>query len=112
MTTFGDARLPGNSIAYKRTPIFATDTVPVALLKAHSTKAGCWALIHVLEGELLYVVDDPRRPASHAMLKCGEPPGLIEPTILHRVEPGVGARFQVEFYRILDQYDANEKTKT
>lgn len=94
-----DDRLPPDVAPYKRTPIFTADTVPVGLLRDHSTKEGCWALIHVLEGRLLYVVEDTRRAHSSTWLVPDEKPGLIEPTMLHRVEVTTSVRFQVEFYR-------------
>jgi tellurite resistance-related uncharacterized protein len=99
MRACSSAHLPSDVVAYKRTPVFTDYTVPAALLRDHSTKEGCWALIHVLEGTLLYVIEDSRRPRSATTLHAGEPPGLIEPTIMHRVEPSAAVRFQVEFYR-------------
>jgi tellurite resistance-related uncharacterized protein len=91
--------LPPDVRPYRRTSEFTEATVPSALLKAHTTKDGTWALIHVLEGRLAYRIDDPRRPASEAVLAPGAPPGVIEPTILHSVEPLGPVRFYVEFHR-------------
>jgi tellurite resistance-related uncharacterized protein len=68
-------------------------------LKAHTTKEGAWALIHVLEGRLAYRIKDPRRLASTVVLTPGEPPGVVEPTILHDIEPLGDVRFYVEFHR-------------
>ena len=84
---------------YRRTPVFTQDTIPAALLNAHNTKDGAWALINVLEGDLIYRVTDPRRPASQTILTPHTPPGVIEPTILHAVEPLGPVRFFVEFHR-------------
>ena len=95
----GDAALPEGLSAYRRTDVFTQDTVPAALLKAHNTKDGVWALIKVLEGELIYRVADPRRRASKTMLTPRTLPGVIEPTILHAVEPVGAVRFFVEFHR-------------
>ena len=91
--------LPDGVQSYRRTAVFTQDTVPAGLLKAHSTRDGVWALINVLEGELIYRVTDPRRPASQRALTPGTPPGVIEPTILHAVEPRGAFRFFVEFHR-------------
>jgi len=93
------ASLPLDAFPYRRTDLFNERTVPPGLLKAHSTKAGVWALIHVIDGSLLYRVDDPRRPASATVLTPVSPPGLVEPTIVHFVEPQERVRFYVEFYR-------------
>jgi tellurite resistance-related uncharacterized protein len=91
--------LPDGVQSYRRTAVFTQDTVPAGLLKAHSTRDGVWALINVLEGELIYRVTDPRRPASQRVLTPGTLPGVIEPTILHAVEPLGPVRFFVEFHR-------------
>jgi tellurite resistance-related uncharacterized protein len=91
--------LPPNVRPYRRTPEFTEATVPQALLKAHTTKDGAWALIHVLEGRLAYRIEDSRRPISETVLTTQTPPGVIEPTIRHAVEPLGSVRFYVEFHR-------------
>jgi tellurite resistance-related uncharacterized protein len=91
--------LPPDVRPYRRTPDFTERTVPQGLLKAHTTKEGAWALIHVLEGRLAYRIIDPRRPASEVVLAPELPPGVVEPTILHEVEPLGRVRFYVEFHR-------------
>lgn len=91
--------LPADVVPYSRTDVFTQATVPGGLLKAHTTKEGAWALIHVLEGRLAYRIEDPRRLASEAVLTPQTPPGVIEPTIVHRVEPLGPVRFYVEFHR-------------
>lgn len=91
--------LPDNARPYRRTDVFTEESVPPGLRKAHTTKEGAWALIHVLEGRLAYRIEDPRRLASKAILTPETPPGVIEPTILHRVEPLGQVRFYVEFHR-------------
>lgn len=91
--------MPSDLSPYARTPEFTETTVPAALLKAHSTKAGAWGLIHVLEGRLAYRIEDSRRPGSETLLTAGSTAGVIEPTILHAVEPLGPVRFYVEFHR-------------
>jgi len=91
--------LPANVRPYRRTPEFTEATVPQALLKAHTTKDGAWALIHVLEGRLAYRIEDSHRPVSETVLTAQTPPGVIEPTIRHAVEPLGPVRFYVEFHR-------------
>jgi tellurite resistance-related uncharacterized protein len=93
------AALPTAAQPYKRTAEFTEATVPAGLLRAHSTKAGTWGLIHVLEGRLAYRIRDPRRPAAEAVLSPDAAPGVVEPTILHEVEPLGPVRFFVEFHR-------------
>jgi tellurite resistance-related uncharacterized protein len=91
--------LPEGLEAYRRTPIFTEESVPGALRRAHSTKAGVWGLIHVLAGELLYHIVDARREAATYVLTPASAPGIVEPEILHEVEPSGRVRFQVEFLR-------------
>lgn len=91
--------LPPEVQAYRRTPEFTELTVPPALLRAHMTKDGTWGLIHVLAGRLRYRIDDPRRATSEIILTPETAPGVVEPTILHAVEPQGAVRFFVEFHR-------------
>jgi tellurite resistance-related uncharacterized protein len=95
-------QLPTSARPYRRTDVFTELIVPPALLRAHTTKAGTWALIHVLEGRLAYRIVDARRPASATILTPHAPPGVVEPTILHEVEPLGPVRFYVEFHRLAD----------
>jgi len=91
--------LPPDVAPYARTAEFTEATVPAGLLRSHTTKAGSWGLIHVLEGRLAYRITDPRRPASETILSPESEPGVVEPTILHEVEPLGKVRFYVEFLR-------------
>jgi len=97
----GDAStgLPSNARFYRRTDVFTETSVPKGLLKSHSTRDGVWGLIRVLEGRLAYRIRDPRRPAAETVLEPDHPPGLVEPTVLHEVEPVGPVRFYVEFHR-------------
>jgi hemoglobin len=90
------AALPAGVTAYSRTPDFTPENIPDKIRAAHSTKAGTWGLLHVLEGRLVYQLEPPRQ--GERRLAAGDTV-VIEPTVLHRVafiEPG---RFFVEFYR-------------
>jgi tellurite resistance-related uncharacterized protein len=77
---------------YRTTPVFDQDSLPAALRRDHSTKAGVWGIIRMLEGQLRLsdadgsIVLDPDRP------------GLVHPECKHRVEPLGPMRMQVEFY--------------
>jgi tellurite resistance-related uncharacterized protein len=102
-------RLPSGLIAYKRAPIFTERTVPAGLLKDHSTKEGTWGLIHVDEGELHYFITDSTRRRIVQILTPSERPGVVEPTIVHRVEPMEHVRFGVQFWRLDDGSGANER---
>jgi tellurite resistance-related uncharacterized protein len=87
--------LPEDVVAYRRSPEFDQDTLPAALRSRHSTKAGTWALIHVLEGRLIYRIHEP---SSETILEPGTP-GVVRPEQLHEVAPAsIPMRMYVEFY--------------
>lgn len=90
---------PPSAMPYKRTPSFTEATIPEGLLKDHATKAGTWGLIHVEQGMLRYVVTDTRRPHTERILAADSEPGVVEPTILHHVEPLGPVQFYVEFLK-------------
>lgn len=92
------AVLPVGVTHYKRTASFTERSVPAALLNNHSTKQGTWGLIRVEEGKLRYFVTDPRRPPSETIVTPATP-AVIEPTVVHRVEPLGAVLFHIEFYR-------------
>ena len=87
--------LPQDVAPYKRTPVFTERSVPMALLKSHSTKSGTWGLIVVLEGSLTYRIIEPS--IEEIRLEPGKP-GVVEPTIKHELELDAEVRFYVQFY--------------
>lgn len=86
---------PEDFVAYKKTPIFDQASVPKGLQKNHTTKAGVWAKIMVIDGSLRYIVDKPARDLT---LSKGQP-GIVMPEVPHRIEPIGVVHFYVEFYR-------------
>jgi tellurite resistance-related uncharacterized protein len=88
--------LPHDVLAYKRTPEFTEQSVPAGLLHSHSTKAGVWGKIVIVEGALTYRILEP---AVEELLLTPESPGVVEPTVKHEVAPHGGVKFYVEFYR-------------
>ena len=91
--------LPPGLEAYKQTATFTEVTVPAGLLSDHATKEGVWGLIEVASGKLRYLVTDPRQRNREQTLVAGGDAGIVEPTILHRVEPVGEVRFHVRFLR-------------
>ena len=79
---------------YRSTPVFDQDTLPAALRARHSTKAGVWGVIRVLEGELELTYLGPER----AILLSPERPGIVLPEQPHFVTPRGSVRMQVDFY--------------
>ena len=87
--------LPAGFVAYKQTAVFTEETVPAALRAEHTTKAGVWARIVVLEGRLRYRV---AALGVDVELAPGRD-GIVPPEVRHQVEPLGGVRFVVEFHR-------------
>lgn len=88
--------LPDEVRPYRRTPVFTETTVPAALLRAHTTKAGTWGRILVLEGRLRYRI---LSPAVEDILLTPERFGVVEPQVPHEVAPDGPVKFCVEFLR-------------
>lgn len=84
----------GSSLV-RSTPEFDRASVPAGLLQAHRVAAGVWGLLRVHAGEVAFVAE-----ATGESRRLG--PGdtqVIEPDVLHHVEPSADARFVVEFHR-------------
>jgi len=79
---------------YKITPVWDQDTLPEAIRNEHSTKAGTWGVLRVLEGEVRLVFRDP--PTT--VVVTPDAPGLIAPQAVHHVELDGPMRMQVEFH--------------
>ncbi|HWU95508.1 MAG TPA: DUF1971 domain-containing protein [Sphingomonas sp.] len=79
---------------YRSTPVFDEGSLPAALRGEHSTKAGVWGVIRVLEGKLLLTWSDP---PGERVLEPGAP-GLVLPQQPHHVTPLGPMRMQVDFY--------------
>jgi hemoglobin len=88
--------LPAGFEAYGRSPEFTPENLPARLQAAHSTKAGTWALLHVLEGKILYQLEAPYE--GEQLAAAGEKV-VIEAEVPHHVEFIERGRIFVEFYR-------------
>lgn len=88
--------LPTNVTAYQKTPTFNQDSVPAGLLKAHQTKVGTWGSIVIVSGALLYRILEPSQEEIELSPSYF---GVVEPEVLHEVEPLGAVEFYVEFYR-------------
>jgi hemoglobin len=93
------AQMPEGFEAYGRSPDFTPETLPARLQSAHTTKAGTWAMLHVIEGEVLYRLEPPHYGEQRA--KAGEAI-VIEAEVAHRVAFTAPGRIFVEFYRKKD----------
>jgi tellurite resistance-related uncharacterized protein len=79
---------------YKTTPVFDERALPAALRREHSTKAGVWGVIRVIEGRLRLSYADGTPSAE----LTPDRPGLVRPEQVHWVEPIGAMKMQVEFY--------------
>ncbi|EQB14701.1 hypothetical protein L288_00685 [Sphingobium quisquiliarum P25] len=81
-------------LPYRSTPVFDESSLPAALRARHSTKAGVWGVIKVLEGQLRLSYLEP---PSESLL-TPQQPGLVEPQQPHFVTPIGAMKMQVDFY--------------
>ncbi|AMK23045.1 MULTISPECIES: DUF1971 domain-containing protein [Sphingomonadaceae] len=79
---------------YRSTPVFDETTLPAALRGRHSTKAGVWGIVRVIEGRVRLSYLDP--PSE--MLLDPETSGLLLPEQPHFVEPLGPMKMRVDFY--------------
>lgn len=79
---------------YRSTSVFDQGTLPAALRARHTTKAGVWGVIRVIEGQLQLTWLDP--PSE--LLLDALTPGLILPQQPHYVTPVGAMKMQVDFY--------------
>ena len=100
---------PEGLISHRRTKVMDEESVPAGLLRAHSTKRGVWAKIHVLEGALEYRIEDPVN-ACFTLTK-GQV-GIIVPEVRHRVAPGRTVKFFVEFWRAVNTESESNSRET
>lgn len=91
------SQLPHGLTYYRRTAEFTRETVPIGLLRAHSTKAGVWGLLRVRRGRIRYCLEGP---ASESTVLDHGGTIVIVPEALHHVEIlDNDSAFHVEFYR-------------
>jgi tellurite resistance-related uncharacterized protein len=90
--------IPDTVTHYKSTAVFTEDSVPAAIQRGHTTAAGVWGRIRILEGSLLYRITDPRLPHEEVLLTPALH-GVVEPQIEHEVQLVGPVRFQIDFHR-------------
>ncbi len=102
--------LPPEVTCYKETPVWTAETMPKGLLKAHSTMAGVFVRVSVIEGSMIFVYE---LSGSKVPLTAGET-AVARPKALHHVEPLSGLKFKLQFYRdpisVSETEDAAHKT--
>ena len=89
--------LPPGLMLHRTTDVFTDTTVPAGLLRAHRVAPGVWGRLVVREGRLRFVWE-VAESVDPLELLAGDSV-VIPPDTPHRVEPGPGCRFVVEFHR-------------
>jgi len=79
---------------YRSTPVFDENSLPAALRGRHSTKAGVWGVVRVIEGRVRLTFLEPQ---SQVELDP-DTPGIVLPEQPHFVEPIGPMRMRVDFY--------------
>ncbi|RED16002.1 DUF1971 domain-containing protein [Parasphingopyxis lamellibrachiae] len=79
---------------YRSTPIFDENSLPSALRRDHSLKAGAWGRLNVLSGALRYTVSET---GEALVLEAGHSTTIL-PEQLHFVEPLGPVEMRVDFY--------------
>lgn len=79
---------------YRSTPVFDQDSLPAALRARHSTKAGVWGMIRILEGEVRFTCLDPEK---ETILAAGMSAVLL-PEQRHYVTPIGPMKMRIDFY--------------
>lgn len=90
--------LPPGLVLARTTPEFTAETVPNGLLSAHKVADEVWGLLRVNAGTVEFVVEDREGSGARRLMQAADTQ-VIEPGVLHHVEPSADARFVVEFHR-------------
>jgi tellurite resistance-related uncharacterized protein len=89
--------MPSGYAPYKRTPTFRRETIPPGLLRRHDTKAGIWAVLHVVAGDVEYF-EPTGSGETRVLVRAGETV-TVAPEREHHVAMGEGSSFFIELWR-------------
>ncbi len=90
--------LPTGLALHRTTDEFDPASVPKGLLRSHRIGQDVWGVLCVRAGTLRFVWEGATGPEATVGLEVGDTL-VIPPEVPHRVEPGPGSRFVIEFYR-------------
>lgn len=76
-------------------PTFTADTIPDALLNDHSLAANRWGLLHLHEGEVVFI--DLATGTEHTMTAPNEL--VIRPETPHKLRLAGPFKLHIDFYR-------------
>ncbi|WP_407305614.1 SAM-dependent methyltransferase TehB [Acinetobacter sp.] len=93
-------------ICYKQLPVWGHDSIPQAFQKPHNTKAGTWAKLTILKGELNFAMlsKEGEIQSEHVFSITHQPP-FIEPQAWHKiVSASQNIECQLSFYCKPEEY--------
>ena len=90
-----DTAIPSNLVPSGSTPAFDQKTAPNALQEEHKLAEGTWGLLHVLQGQLIFV--DLESSGETTIEADGQI--TIRPGAPHRVALDGPVQFRIDFYR-------------
>ncbi|MCY6412719.1 SAM-dependent methyltransferase TehB [Acinetobacter sp. VNH17] len=75
-----------NLVCYKQMPIWTHDTIPSGFQKAHNTKLGTWARLHILKGQVQFAMlnEAGETISEHSFSREQQPP-FIPPQAWHKI---------------------------
>ncbi|ATO18926.1 tellurite resistance methyltransferase TehB [Acinetobacter sp. LoGeW2-3] len=87
-------------VCYKEMPIWTQERIPQGFQHPHNTKAGTWAKLTVLKGELTFAfVDESGEVQSTHIFTPDQQPPMIEPQCWHQiVSASADVECQLKFY--------------
>ena len=87
-------------ICYKELPVWTQQMIPQGFKKQHNTKAGTWAKLTVLQGEVNFVMlDESGNVQSEHTFSPEQQPPFIEPQAWHKiVSTSDDVQCQLKFY--------------
>ena len=87
-------------MSYKELPIWTQQTIPEGFKRQHNTKAGTWAKLTVLQGEVNFaMLDDAGKVLSEHVFSPAQQPPFIEPQAWHKiVSVSDDVQCQLSFY--------------
>lgn len=87
-------------ICYKELPVWTQQMIPQGFKKQHNTKAGTWAKLTVLQGEVNFVMlDESGNVQSEHRFSPEQQPPFIEPQAWHKiVSTSDDVQCQLKFY--------------
>ncbi|MCL6235953.1 SAM-dependent methyltransferase TehB [Acinetobacter sp. ANC 5579] len=93
-------------ICYKQFPVWTQQSIPHGFKQQHNTKAGTWAKLTVLQGEVNFaMLDASGNVLSTHVFSPDLPPPFIEPQAWHKIiSASDDVQCQLRFYCLLQDY--------